>query len=131
MAELTYTKRRQVVATASGRQVWVKFQQLTGASTGGGFPDGGSLTDVPGLTHVPVTFRTMRPYERMMAGQLYPALKSWAFMRYRRSANVRANMYMVYGNHLYRIQDVGNYDESNQDVILYLEEWQPSGTTRQ
>jgi len=26
--------------------------------------------------------------------------------------------------------DVGNYDEKNMDIILYLEEWQPTGTTR-
>jgi len=44
--------------------------------------------------------------------------------------NVRSNMRMVYGNHIYRIQDVGNYDENNTDIILYLEEWQPTGTTR-
>ncbi len=124
------SSRKLVQSHASGRHVIAHFQQLTGVSSGPGFADGGTWTDVPGLSNVPVTFRTMMPYERVMAQQLYPGIKSWAFMRWRRGVNVRSNMRMVYGNHIYRIQDVGNYDENNTDIILYLEEWQPTGTTR-
>lgn len=124
------TIRRQVTSTASGRKVIVHFQQLTGVTTSG-FPDNGTWTDVPGLSNVPITFRTMRPYERAMVQQLFPSIKSWAFMRWRPGVNVRSNMRLMYGNHIYRILDADNYDEANTDIILYLEEWQPTGTTRQ
>ncbi len=95
------SSRKLVQSHASGRHVIAHFQQLTGVSSGPGFADGGTWTDVPGLSNVPVIFRTMMPYERVMAQQL-----------------------------IYRIQDVGNYDENNTDIILYLEEWQPTGTVR-
>src|SRR6266568_4389755 len=71
------SSRKQVSATASGRKVYVRFQQLTGVSNGqGGFVGGGTWSDVPGLTNVPVTLRTWSPYERFMAQQLYPNVES-------------------------------------------------------
>jgi len=82
------SSRKLVESHASGRHVIVRFQQLTGVTSGPGFADGGTWTDVPGLSNVPVTFRTMMPYERVMAQQLYPGIKSWAFMRWRRGVNV-------------------------------------------
>ncbi len=124
------SSRKQVSATASGRKVYVKFQQITGVSTGPGFADGGTWTDVSGLSNVPMTFRTWSPVERVMAQQLYPGVTSRAYMRWRRGVNVTTKMRVVYGNHIYRIQGVSNYDEANTDIILYLEEWQPTGTTR-
>ncbi len=125
------SSRKLVTSHASGRKVYAKFQQITGVTTGPGFADGGGYTDVPGLGNVPVTLRTMKPYERFMAQQLYPGVSSLGFMRWRRSANVRSNMRMTFGNHAYRLLGVANYDEANTDIILYLEEWQPTGTVRQ
>jgi len=122
--------RRIVTSQASGQKRIVRFQQLTGVTSGSGFTDGGSYTDVPGLTNVPVTFKTWTTYEKVMAQQLYPGVSSRAYMRWRRGVNIRENMHMVYGNHTYRIKGVSNYDEANTDIILYLEEWQPSGTVR-
>ena len=122
--------RRIVTSQASGQKRIVRFQQLTGVTSGSGFTDGGSYTDVPGLTNVPVTFKTWTTYEKVMAQQLYPGVSSSAYMRWRRGVNIRENMMMVYGNHHYRIKGVSNYDEANTDIILYLEEWQPSGTVR-
>src|SRR6266702_7272426 len=124
------SSRKLVQSHASGRHVIAHFQQLTCVSSGPGFADGGTWTDVPGLSNVPVTFRTWSLYQRVMAQQLYPGVSSRAFMRWRRGVNIRSNMRMVYGNHIYRIAGVSNYDEANTDIILYLEEWQPTGTTR-
>jgi len=124
------TNRKLVTSHASGRKAYVRIQQLTGVSSGPGFTDGGGYTDVPGLSHVPVTFRTWSPYEKIMAGQDFPGVGSRAYMRWRKSVNIRSNMMLVYGNHKYRIQEVSNYDEANTDIILYLEEWQPTGTVR-
>src|SRR6266568_314102 len=126
------SSRKQVSATASGRKVYVRFQQLTGVSNGqGGFVGGGTWSDVPGLTNMPVTLRTWSPYERFLAQQLYPNVESRAYMRWRRGVNVTATMRMLYGNHIYWIRGVSNYDEANTDIILYIEEWQPTGTVRQ
>ncbi len=124
------TSRKLVTSHASGRKATVRIQQLTGGSSAQGFTDGETWTDVPGLSHVPGTFRTWSPYEKVMAAQNFPGVGSRFYMRYRRSANVRSNMRLVYGNHIYRITEASNYDESNTDIILYLEEWQPTGTTR-
>src|SRR5258708_34666352 len=123
--------RKIVSSIASGRKAYVKFQQLTGSSTGPGFSDGGTWTDVPGLSNVPVTFKTWSPYEKVMAQQDFPGVGSRAYMRWRKGVNIRSNvMRMVYGSHIYRIQEVSNYDEGNRDIILYLQEWQPTGTVR-
>lgn len=123
--------RKQVSSTASGRKVYVHIQQLTGTSNGqGGFVNGGSWTDVPGLSNVPITFRTWSPYEKFMAQQLYPGVNSRGFMRWRRGTNITVTMRVTYGNHVYWIRGVSNYDEANTDIILYLEEWQPTGTVR-
>ena len=123
--------RRIVTSQASGRKAIVKFQQLTGVTSGSGFTDGGTLTDVPGLTNVPGVFKTWNPYEKVMAQQLYPGVSSRFYMRWRRGVNIRSSvMFVVYGNHHYRIKGVSNYDEANTDIILYLEEWQPTGTVR-
>jgi hypothetical protein len=126
------SSRKQVSATASGRKVYAKFQQLSGTPNGqGGFTGGGTWSDVPGLTNVPVTFRTWSPYEKFMAQQIYPSVSSRAYMRWRRGVNIAPNMRLMYGNHEYFIRGVSNYDEANTDIILYLEEVQASGTVRQ
>ena len=126
------SSRKQVSATASGRKVYVKFQSLTGTPNGqGGFTGGGTWVDVAGLTEVPITIRTWSPYEKFMAQQLYPGVTSRAYMRWRRGVNVLVNMRVMYGTHVYWIRGVSNYDEANTDIILYLEEWQPTGTIRQ
>jgi hypothetical protein len=126
------SSRKQVSSTASGRKVYVKFQQLTGVSDGqGGFQNGGTWSDVTGLTQVPITFRTWSPWERFMAQQEYPGVNSRAYMRWRRGINVKVNMRVMYGSHVYWIRSVSNYDEANTDIILYLEEVQPTGTIRQ
>lgn len=123
--------RKQVSATASGRKVYAKFQQLTGTPNGqGGFVNGGTWVDVAGLTNVPVTFRTWSPYERFMAQQLYPGVTSRVYMRYRKGINLNVTMRMVYGNHTYWIRGISNYDEANADILIYLEEMQPTGTNR-
>ncbi len=126
------SSRKQVSSTASGRKVIVKFQSLTGTPNGqGGFVGGGTWNDVAGLTNVPVTLRTWSPYEKFLAQALYPGVQSRAYMRWRRGTNVSVTMRMMYGNHTYWIRGVSNYDEANTDIILYLEEWQPTGTIRQ
>ncbi len=126
------SSRKQVSSTASGRKVIMKFQQLTGTPNGqGGFVGGGNWVDVAGLTNVPITIRTWSPYEKFMAQQLYPGVTSRAYMRWRRGANVLVSMRAMYGSHVYWIRGVSNYDEANTDIILYLEEWQPTGTIRQ
>jgi len=123
--------RRIVNSTASGRHAVVRIQQLTGATTGPGFTDGGTWTDVPGLSNVPVTFKTWSPYEKAMAGQDFEGTGSRAYMRWRKGVNIRAGvMRMVYGGHIYRITEASNYDEGNRDIVLYLQEWQPTGTVR-
>jgi Phage head-tail joining protein len=126
----TLASRRIVQSHASGRKAYVHIQQLTGVTTGQGFSDGGTWTDVPGLSNVPVTFKTWSPFQRVMAQELYSAVSSHAYMRWRRGVNIRANMRVVYGSHIYRIADVSNYDEANTDIILWLEEWQATGTVR-
>ena len=123
------SSRKQVSSTASGRKVYAKFQKLTGTPDGqGGFVGGGTWVDVPGLTIVPVTLRTWSPYEKFMAQQLYPGVQSRAYMRWRRGVNILVQWRMMYGNHTYWIRGVSNYDEANTDIILYLEEWQATGT---
>lgn len=122
--------RRLVQSHASGRHAYVHIQQLTGVVTGQGFPDGGTWADVPGLSNVPVIFKTWRPLQRVMAQQLYSAVGTHVYMRWRKGVDIRANMRIVYGNHIYRIADVSNYDEANTDIILWLEEWQATGTVR-
>ena len=126
------SSRKQVSSTASGRKVIMKFQQLTGTPNGqGGFVNGGTWNDVPGLTNVPITIRTWTPYEKFLAQQLWPGVTSRAYMRWRRGVNVLVSMRAMYGSHVYWIRGVSNYDEANTDIILYLEEWQPTGTIRQ
>ncbi len=126
------SSRKQVSSTASGRKVIMKFQQLTGTPNGqGGFVNGGTWNDVAGLTNVPITIRTWSPYEKFLAQQLYPGVTSRAYMRWRRGVNVLVSMRAMYGTHVYWIRGVSNYDEANTDIILYLEEWQPTGTIRQ
>ena len=124
------SSRKLVTSHASGRKVYAHIQQLTGGSTAQGFLDSGTWTDVPGLSNVPVTFRTWSPYEKAMAGQDFQGVGSRAYMRWRKGVNIRSNMRLVYGNHIYRITEASNYDEANTDIVLYLEEWQPTGTTR-
>ena len=126
----TLASRRLVSSHASGRKAIVRIQQLTGATSGSGFTDGGTWTDVPGLSNVPGTFKTWSPYEKAMAGQAYQGTGSRFYMRWRRGVNIRSNMRMVYGNHIYRITEASNYDEANTDIVLYLQEWQPTGTVR-
>jgi Phage head-tail joining protein len=123
--------RKLVSSQASGRKVYVRIEQVIGGTTAQGFTDGGNWTTVPGLGNVPGTFRTWSPYEKVMAQQDFPGVGSRFYMRWRKGVNIRSNvMRMVYGNHIYRIQEASNYDEANTDIILYLEEWQPTGTVR-
>jgi hypothetical protein len=131
MATGGMASRRLVQSHASGRKAIVHIQQLTGVTSGSGFTDGGTWTDVPGLSNVPVTFKTWSPYEKRMAGQDFPGVGSRAYLRWRPSVTIRAKvMRMVYGRHIYEIQEAGNYDEANTDIVLYLSEWQPKGTVR-
>ncbi len=126
------SSRKQVSSTASGRKVYVKFQTPTGTPNGqGGFVGGGTWNDVPGLTEVPITIRTWSPWEKFMAQQEYPGVNSRAYMRWRRGINIQVMMRIMYGSHVYWIRGVSNYDEMNTDIILYLEEVQPTGTIRQ
>jgi Phage head-tail joining protein len=124
------SSRKLVSSHASGRKPIVHIQQLSGGNTSQGFTDAGAWADVPGLSTVPVTFRTWSPYEKLQAGQDFPGVGSRAYMRWRKGVNIRSNMRLVYGNHIYRITEASNYDEANTDIILYLEEWQPTGTVR-
>jgi head-tail adaptor len=123
--------RKQVKADANNLYRNAHFQQLTGTPNGqGGFVGGGTWTDVAGLSNVPVAFKTWSPYEKFVAQQLYPGVTSRVYMRYRKSANITVTMRMVYGNHIYWIRGVSNYDEANAAILLYLEELQPTGTNR-
>jgi Phage head-tail joining protein len=131
MATGGIASRRIVQSHASGRKAIVHIQQLTGVTSGSGFTDGGTWTDVPGLSNVPGTFKTWNPYEKAMAGQDFQGTGSRFYMRWRKGVNIRAGvMRMVYGNHIYRITEASNYDEANTDIVLYLQEWQPTGTVR-
>ncbi len=122
--------RKIVSSHASGRKAIVHIQQLTGGNTAQGFTDSGTWADVPGLSNVPVTFKTWSPYEKTMAGQDFQGVGSRAYLRWRKGVNIRSNMRLVYGNHIYRITEASNYDEANTDIVLYLQEWQPTGTVR-
>ncbi len=125
------SSRKQVSSTASGRKVYVHIQQLTGTPNGqGGFVGGGIWTDVLGLSNVPLTLKTLKPYERFIAQQLYPSVTSQGAMRWRRSVNIMPSMRVVFGNHIYWIRGVSNKDEANTDIILHLEEQQATGTVR-
>jgi hypothetical protein len=130
MATGGMASRRLVQSHASGRKAIVHIQQLAGGNTAQGFTDSGTWADVPGLSNVPVTFKTWNPYEKAMAGQDYQGTGSRAYLRWRKGVNIRSNMRLVYGNHIYRITEAGNYDEANTDIVLYLQEWQPTGTVR-
>src|SRR6266568_4178929 len=83
--------RKLVTSHASGRKAIVHIQQLTGGSTAQGFTDAGTWADVPGLSNVPVTFRTWSPYEKMQAAQDFPGVGSRAYMRWRRGVIIRSN----------------------------------------
>jgi len=124
------SSRKLVSSHASGRKAIVRIQQLAGGNTAQGFTDAGTWTDVPGLSNVPGTFKTWSPYEKLQAAQDFPGVGSRFYMRWRKGVNIRSNMRLVYGNHIYRITEASNYDEANTDIILYLEEWQPTGTIR-
>lgn len=125
------SSRKQVKANASNLYRIAKFQHLTGTPNGqGGFVNGGTWSDVAGLTNVPVAFRTWSPYEKFLAQQLYPGMTSRVYMRYRKGINLTVTMRMVYGNHVYWIRGISNYDEANADILIYLEELQPTGTNR-
>src|SRR5260221_12235 len=124
------SSRKQVSSTASGRKVYVHIQQLTGTSNGqGGFVNGGTWTDVAGLGNVPLKLLTWSPYEKFIAQQSYPGVDSRGSMRWRRT-NITAQMRVMFGNHTYWIRGISNYDEANKDIILYLEEYQATGTVR-
>jgi hypothetical protein len=124
------SSRKLVSSHASGRKAIVRIQQLSGGSSAQGFTDAGNWADVPGLSNVPGTFKTWSPYEKVQAAQDFPGVGSRFYMRWRKGTNIRSNMRVVYGNHIYRIQEASNYDEANTDITLYLQEWQPTGTVR-
>lgn len=121
--------RRVVVTSASDRRRYVYFQQDVGISDlQGGHAHNWQV--VPGLSLVPITFRTWKAYERLAYQQLYPSTTMIAIMRYRRTVAVVAGMQMVYGNHVYRVHGAENYDQDNDAVQLFLEELQPTGSNR-
>ncbi len=122
--------RKLVTSHASGRKAIVRIQALAGGNTTQGFTDSGTWADVSGLSNVPGTFKTWSLYEKLQAGQDFQGVGSRFYMRWRKGVNIRSNMRLVYGNHIYRITEASNYDEANTDIILYLEEWQPTGTIR-
>lgn len=125
------SSRKTVVANANNLYRNAHIQQLSGTPNGqGGFVNGGSWTDVPGLSNVPVAFKTWSPYEKFIAQQLYPGVTSRAYMRFRKSVNITPQMRLVYGNHVYLIRGVMNYDEANAAILLYLEESPAIGTVR-
>lgn len=125
------SSRKTVVANANNLYRNAHIQQLTGTPNGqGGFVNGGTWTDVAGLSNVPVAFKTWSPYEKFIAQQLYPGVTTRAYMRFRKSVNITSQMRVVYGNHIYWIRGVMNYDEANAAILLYLEELQPTGTNR-
>src|SRR5260221_1084340 len=99
------SSRKQVSSTASGRKVYVKFQNLTGTPNGqGGFVNGGNWNDIAGVTQVPITFRTWSPYEKYIAQQLYPGVTSRWYMRLRRGANIIVTIRMGYAPPVYWIR---------------------------
>lgn len=125
------SSRRAVIANPNNLYRTCHIQQETGTSDGqGGFTGGGTWTDVAGLSHVPIAFKTWSPYEKFLAQQLYPGVTSRAAIRYRKSVNITPQMQVVYGNHRYFIRGVMNYDEANQAILLYLEESPAIGTNR-
>lgn len=127
----TSASQKTVNSSASGRKIWVAFQELTGVSNGqGGLVNGGNWTDVVGLAHVPLAFNTWTPYQHFVAQQLYPGVNSRAVMRYRPSVNVTTAMRAVYGNHIYMVRGVSNFNEANADIVLFLEELQATGSKR-
>src|SRR6266700_259433 len=114
MGALMASSRKLVSSHASGRKAIVHIQQLSGGNTTQGFTDAGTWADVPGLSNVPGTFKTWSPYEKLQAGQEYQGTGSRFYMRWRKGVNIRAGvMFVVYGNHKYRILEANNSDEAN------------------
>lgn len=125
------SSRKAVIANPNVLYRNCHIQQLTGTSNGqGGFTGGGTWTDVSGLSMVPIAFKTWSPYEKFLAQQLYPGVTSRAAIRYRKSVAITPQMRVVYGNHIYLIRGVANYDEANAAILLYLEESPAIGTNR-
>ncbi len=103
---------------------------MTGTPNGqGGLVNGGTWTDVPGLSHVAVTYRTWSMYEQFIAQQSYPGVNARAYIKYRQSTNINSTMKLVYGSKTYWIRGVDNYDQGNESLLLYLEELQATGGT--
>lgn len=123
--------RKAVVANANNLYRIGHIQQLTGTPNGqGGFVNGGSWTDVPGLSNVPFNYKTWSPWEKYMAQQLYPGINARLVIRYRKSVNITSQMRFVYGDHIYLIRGLDNYDQANAVILLMCEELQATGSNR-
>ncbi len=126
------SQQKVVKSSASGRKIFVHIQQLTGVSNGqGGLVNGGTWADVPGLSNVQLTFSTWTPYQKFVGQQIYPGVTSRGVMKYRRSVNITNAMRVIYGDHIYMIRGVSNFNEANTDIVLFLEELQATGSNRQ
>ncbi len=125
------SSRKQIAANANNLYRTGKIQQFTGTSNGqGGFVNGGTWTDVPGLSNVPFNIKTWSPYQVFMAQQLYPGVNVRLAIRYRKSVNITNSMRLVWGNHVYYFRGVDNYDQANAVILIYAEEVQATGSNR-
>src|SRR6266568_7115404 len=125
------SSRKAVAANANNLYRTGKIQQLTGTSNGqGGFVNGGTWTDVSGLSNVPFNIKTWSPYQVFMAQQLYPGVNVRLAIRYRKSVNINSSMRLLWGNHVYYFRGIDNYDQANAVILIYAEEVQATGSNR-
>jgi head-tail adaptor len=124
------SRKPQVTSKASGRKIYVRIQEDIGTSDsqGGHVPN---YVDVPGLSHVPATARTMNAFQQYHYQELYAGATVRLFIRYRAStASITPAMRAVWGNHIYMIEGAENYDQDNDTVVLYCSELQAAGSER-
>ena len=125
------SSRKTVAANANNLYRTGKIQQITGQSNGqGGLQNGGSWTDVPGLSNVPFNIKTWTPYQIFLAQQQYPGVNVRLAIRYRRSVNITTAMSLLYGNHRYLFRGLDNYDQANTAIYIYAEEQLATGSNR-
>lgn len=122
--------RKKVEANANDLYRYGRIQQLTGTPNGqGGFVNGGTWSDVPGLSNVPFNYKTWTPWAQYHAQQIYPGVNCRIAMRYRKSVNITPAMRLVYGNKVFVFRGIDNYDQANAVILVYAEELQSTGST--
>lgn len=119
--------RRPGTSKASGRKAYVHIQHDIGASNsqGGHTPN---WVDVPGLEHVPVTFKTLSAFQQFHLQQMYAKANAQMSTRYRASTPITTAMRAVNGSHIYMIRGAENLDRANETIVLYCEELQARGS---